>query len=62
MPEIDVILGGSPDANNLAHYILELCLESECVGYEVVGALESVKFQLISEGNDQREKWNGERL
>ena len=62
MPEIDVILGGSPDANNLAHQIMKLCRESECFGYEIVGALESVKFQLIAEGNNQREKWNREKL
>ena len=62
MPEINVILGGSPDANNLAHHIMKLCRESECVGYEVVGALESVKFQLVAEANDRREKWEREKL
>lgn len=49
----DVILGGTPAANSLAWKIGRLCRESECMGFEMIGALESVKHQLIAEAHSR---------
>ena len=49
----NIILGGSPDANQLAYEIIKLCDRSACEGFEMIGALESVQFQLISEANNR---------
>ena len=53
-----VILGGPPEANQLAYDILSLCrkrleVDEGACGYEVIGILSSVKHQLMAEANEK---------